>query len=47
MTIAVAQRIMQEHIDCPITVCALKRQAKRELIASGLLRPADVAHFGY
>jgi len=47
MTIPVAHRIMQEHIDCPITLCALKRQAKRALIRSGLLRPADETHFGY
>ncbi|MGF6893819.1 hypothetical protein ABIA39_004178 [Nocardia sp. GAS34] len=46
MTIPVAHRIMQEHIDCPITVCALKRQAKRALIGAGMLRPATAAHAG-
>jgi len=47
MTIPAARRIMQEHIDCPITLCALKRQAKCALIGAGLLRPADTAHFGF
>lgn len=47
MTIPVAHRIMQEHIDCPISLCAVKRQAKRALVGAGVLRPADGVHFGY
>jgi len=47
LTIPAARRVMQEHIDCPITVCALKRQAKQALIRAGLLQPADAAHLGY
>lgn len=46
MTTALAHRIMQEHLDCPITVCARKLQAKLWLIAIGAMRPADRPHFG-
>jgi hypothetical protein len=47
MTITAAHRVMQEHMHCPISVCALKRQAKVALMMAGLLRPADATHFGF
>ncbi|OXR46840.1 hypothetical protein B7C42_01818 [Nocardia cerradoensis] len=46
MTTALAHRIMQDHLDCPITVCARKLQAKLWLVATGALHPADRPHFG-
>ncbi|MQY17460.1 hypothetical protein [Nocardia macrotermitis] len=46
MSIELAHRIMQWHIDCPVTICAVKRQAKTRLIQAQRLVPADQPHFG-
>lgn len=40
LTEARAQSIMQQHKECPVTVCRVKSQAKRLLIESGKLVPA-------
>lgn len=44
MTIAEAHTVMQQHIDCLITVCSLKRQAKLRLVESGRMIPADATN---
>lgn len=46
LTVHHAHRIMQEHIDCPITVCRLKSQAKSVLVDHDRLVPADRPQFG-
>lgn len=46
LTVDRAHRIMQEHIDCPITVCRLKSQAKTMLVDHDRLVPADRPQFG-
>ncbi|MFI5719903.1 hypothetical protein [Nocardia sp. NPDC051750] len=46
LTVDRAHRIMQEHIDCPITVCLLKSQAKSVLVDNERLVPADRLQFG-
>ncbi|MEU6561679.1 hypothetical protein [Nocardia nova] len=46
MTTGLAHQIMQEHIECPITVCARKLQAKLWLVAIGAMQPADRPQFG-
>lgn len=33
MQVAYAHVVMQQHLDCPITICALKRQARDLLVA--------------
>lgn len=40
MTIDYAHAIMQAHIDCPITACPVKRQAKSRLVEAKHLVPA-------
>jgi hypothetical protein len=47
MTIDYAHLIMQTHLDCPSTLCPVKAQAKRRLIAAGKFIPADVSHLGF
>ncbi len=47
MTVDRAHRIMQEHIDCPITVCRLKSQAKTMLVDHDRLVPSDRPQFGF
>lgn len=32
MSVDFAHKVMQRHIDCPITVCAVKRQARNILV---------------
>lgn len=39
MTVDYAHVIMQNHIDCPITACPVKRQAKSCLVKAGRLTP--------
>ncbi len=46
MTPEKAHSIMQEHLDCPVTICPVKRQAKLRLVQAGHLVPADVPHVG-
>jgi hypothetical protein len=46
MSIELAHWIMQWHIDCPVTICAVKRQAKARLIQAQRIVPADQPHFG-
>ncbi|MFI1918658.1 hypothetical protein [Nocardia sp. NPDC020380] len=46
LTASRAHRIMQDHKRCPISVCAAKAQAKRTLIVTGRLVPADAPHVG-
>lgn len=46
LTTARAHRIMQEHMACPVSVCAAKAQARQRLIAAGKLIPADAPHVG-
>lgn len=36
-----AHAVMQEHIDCLLSCCPVKRQAKHRLVMSGRLVPAD------
>lgn len=44
MSIELAHKIMQRHIDCLVTVCRVKHQAKMRLIEAGALVPADQPH---
>lgn len=46
LTINRAHQIMQEHIECPVTVCRLKAQAKSVLVDHDRLVPADRPQFG-
>ena len=46
MTVGDAHRIMQSHIDCPISVCPVKQQAKKRLVEDGRMVPADTPHIG-
>lgn len=39
MTVDYAHLVMQRHRDCPITVCALKLQARNTLIAAKKMVP--------
>ncbi len=47
MTVELAHRVMQEHIDCPVTVCAIKSQAKTLLVQQKRLAPSGRMKFGY
>ncbi|CCF63808.1 hypothetical protein [Nocardia cyriacigeorgica] len=47
MTVELAHRVMQEHIDCPVTVCAIKSQAKTLLVQHNRMSPANRVKFGY
>ncbi|WP_245552423.1 hypothetical protein [Nocardia aobensis] len=47
MTTALAHSVMQRHIDCPITVCPIKQQAKAHLVAAKRMIPANRPHMGY
>ncbi len=40
MTVEEAHRVMQDHIDCLITLCPRKRQAKARLVEEARLIPA-------
>ena len=46
MTIDYAHSIMQIHLECSISACPIKAQAKRQLINAGRLVPADAPHVG-
>lgn len=46
LTIARAHRIMQNHRNCPVSICGAKAQAKRKLVETGKLIPADAPHVG-
>ncbi len=46
MTISYAHAIMQSHLDCPLSVCPVKAQAKARLVEGGKMVPANVPHFG-
>lgn len=47
MTIELAHAVMQRHIDCHISVCPIKQQAKARLVAMRRMVPADRPHMGY
>ncbi len=47
MSVELAHRVMQEHIDCPVTVCAIKSQAKPLLVQHNRMAPSDRMKFGY
>ncbi|MBF6319335.1 hypothetical protein [Nocardia cyriacigeorgica] len=47
LTVDAAHDVMQRHIDCPITVCPIKRRAKAVLIESGRFVPSEHPKFGY
>ncbi|NEW37606.1 hypothetical protein GV794_05445 [Nocardia cyriacigeorgica] len=47
MPVELAHRIMQEHVDGPVTVCAIKSQAKTVLVHHKRLAPASRVKFGY
>ncbi|WP_228785610.1 hypothetical protein [Nocardia cyriacigeorgica] len=47
MTITFAHSVMQRHIDCPVSICPLKQQAKARLVAAQRMVPADRPHMGY
>ncbi|NEW40159.1 hypothetical protein GV792_15850 [Nocardia cyriacigeorgica] len=47
MTIELAHNVMQCHIDCPISICPIKHQAKAHLVAVHRLVPADRPRMGY
>lgn len=32
MTVETAHTVMQKHLDCPVTICAVKRQARDLLV---------------
>ena len=46
MTVADAHAVMQQHIDCLVSVCQIKRQAKIRLVETGRMVPADTPHIG-
>ncbi|WP_433723969.1 hypothetical protein ACQP0C_25955 [Nocardia sp. CA-129566] len=46
MTIAYAHATMQIHLDCPLSACPVKAQAKARLVEGGKMVPANVPHFG-
>lgn len=46
MSIELAHWIMQWHIECPVPVCAVERQAKARLVQAQRLVSADQSHFG-
>jgi hypothetical protein len=47
MTVDYAHRVMQTHLECLLSVCPIKRQAKARLIEAGHLVPADDPHIGF
>jgi hypothetical protein len=47
MTIERAHLTMQAHLECPITLCPVKRQAKARLVEAGHMTPADSPHIGF
>ncbi|MBF6455537.1 hypothetical protein [Nocardia cyriacigeorgica] len=47
MTIELAHAVMQQHIDCPISVCPIKQQAKARLVEAGRMVPANRPQMGY
>lgn len=47
MTISHAHLVMQTHIDCPLTACPLKQQAREHLIEEHRLVPGDREFLGY
>ncbi|WP_245669524.1 hypothetical protein [Nocardia speluncae] len=47
MTISHAHLVMQTHIDCPLTTCPLKKQARDRLIEERRLVPGDREFLGY
>ncbi|WP_281903416.1 hypothetical protein [Nocardia cyriacigeorgica] len=47
MTVAEAHRVMQVHIDCLVSVCPIKQQAKARLVADRRMVPADRPHMGF
>ncbi len=46
MTDMMAHHQMQLHLECPITICPVKRQAKAHLVEARRLVPADAPHVG-
>lgn len=46
MTMEYAHSVMQMHLECSISICPIKAQAKRQLIDVGRLVPADAPHVG-
>ncbi len=46
MTIEYAHSVMQMHLECSISICPIKAQAKGKLIDAGRLIPADAPHVG-
>ncbi len=47
MTISHAHLVMQAHIDCPLTACPLKQQARDRLIEERRLVPGGREFLGY
>ncbi|WP_280471511.1 hypothetical protein [Nocardia cyriacigeorgica] len=47
MTIELAHAVMQQHIECPISGCPIKQQAKARLVAARRMVPADRPHMGF
>ncbi|MBF6455153.1 hypothetical protein [Nocardia cyriacigeorgica] len=47
MTAERAHTVMQQHIDCPVSVCPVKQQAKARLVADRRMVPADQPHMGH
>ncbi|MBF6066052.1 hypothetical protein IU500_33955 [Nocardia terpenica] len=47
MSVELAHEVMQNHINCSLPCCARKRQAKKLLVDTGRLTPADVPHMGF
>ncbi|WP_280263448.1 hypothetical protein [Nocardia wallacei] len=47
MTVEYAHVVMQIHMECPISVCPLKSQARLRLVEAGHLAPADRPKMGY
>ncbi|MGI5219903.1 hypothetical protein [Nocardia sp. CA-290969] len=47
MTVENAHLVMQTHIECPLTACPLKRQARDRLVEERRLVPGDQEFLGY
>ncbi|WUI35319.1 hypothetical protein OG804_12250 [Nocardia sp. NBC_00416] len=47
MTVEYAHLVMQAHIDCPLSACPVKRQAKAYLVGERRVIPGDRQFMGY
>ncbi|NEW40436.1 hypothetical protein GV793_16120 [Nocardia cyriacigeorgica] len=47
MTVENAHQVMQRHVECLVSVCPIKQQAKARLVADGRMVPADRPHMGF